>query len=77
MWTFGIWTIGLLVHQVNTLKEVLKMKQNFEKNEAVTGKISFFEVGSFYSHHSICLNIGFQYRSFVWKWCVFNLSVLN
>ena len=45
MWTFGTWTFGLLVHQINTLKEVLKMKQNFEKNEAVTGKIPFFEVG--------------------------------
>ena len=31
----------------------------FPKNKVVTGKTPFFAIGSFYSHHSICLNIGF------------------
>ena len=38
---------------------VLKLKQNFQKNKVVTGKTPFFVIGSFCSHHSICLNIGF------------------
>ena len=29
------------------------------------------------TNHSVCLNIGFWYRSFIWKWCVFNLSAFN
>ena len=34
-------------------------------------------IGLFCAHHSICLNIGFCYGIFVWKWCVFNLSTFN
>ena len=33
-------------------------------------------IGTFCTHRSICLNIGFRYGSFVWKWCTFNLSAL-
>ena len=33
-----IWTFGWLVHQINSLYEVLKLKRNFRKNEVVTGK---------------------------------------
>ena len=71
-----IWAFGLL-HQIKSLLEVLKLKQNFQKNKLGTGKTPFFVLGPFYSHHSICLNIGFWYGSFVWKWCAFNLSAFN
>ena len=50
---------GSLVHQINSLKEVLKLKQNLQKNKIVTGKTPFFVIGPFCAHHSICLNIGF------------------
>ena len=40
------------------------MKQNFQKNKVVTGKIPFFVIGPFCSHHFIFLNIGFWYGSF-------------
>ena len=53
------------------------MTQNFQKYKEVTGKTPFFAIGPFCSHHFICLNIGFCYGSFVWKWCVFNLSAFS
>ena len=49
------------------VKEVLKLKQNFQKNIVVTCKTSFFMIGPFCTHHSICPNVGFWYGSFVWK----------
>ena len=52
-------TVIWLVHQINTFEEILKLKQNFQKNKVVTGKTPFFEIGPFCTHHSICLNIGF------------------
>ena len=55
----GIWVFGSLVHRINSLKEVLKLKQNFQKNEVVTGKTPFFVIGPFRTHHSICLKIVF------------------
>ena len=60
-----IWAFGFLVQQINSLWEVLKLKQNFRKNKVVTGKTPLFVLGLFCSHHSICLNIGFWYCSFV------------
>ena len=30
--------------------------------------------GPFCTHHSVCLNIGFWYGSFAWKWYVFNMA---
>ena len=57
-----IWAFGLLVHQINSLQEILKLKQNYLVNtvkKVVTGKTPFFVVGPFCTHHSICLNIGF------------------
>ena len=54
-----IWTFGSLVHQINSFQEVLKLKQIFQKNKAVTGKTPLFVVGQFCSCHSICVNIGF------------------
>ena len=54
-----IWAFGLLVQQINSLEEVLKLKQNFQKNEVVAGKTPFFLIGPFCSHRSICLNIDF------------------
>ena len=54
-----IWTFGSLVHQINSFQEVLKLKQIFKKNKAVTGKTPLFVIGPFCSRHSICLNIDF------------------
>ena len=42
-----------LVHQINSLYEVLKVKQNFRKNEVVTGETPIFVIGPFCTHHSI------------------------
>ena len=53
------------------------MTQNFQKYKEVTGKTPFFAIGPFCRHHFICPNIGFCYGSFVWKWCVFNLSAFT
>ena len=36
-----IWTFAWLVYQINSLYEVLKLKQNFQKNKVVTGKTPF------------------------------------
>ena len=53
---------------VNQLfKEVLILKLISLKNEVITGKSQFFVVGTFCTTHLICLNIGFQQGSFVWK----------
>ena len=57
----AIWAFGSFVHQINSLKEVLKLKQNFQKNKLVTGKTPFFAIGPFFTHHSICLNTDFWY----------------
>ena len=51
--------IWWLVHQVNSLSEVIELKQNFQKIKEVTGKILLFVTGPFFTHHSICLNNGF------------------
>ena len=48
-------TYGSLVYQINSLEEVLKLKQNFQKNKVVTGKTPFFVIGPFSTHHSSCL----------------------
>ena len=55
IWVVGtsIWVFGLLV------QEILKLKQNFQKNEVVTDKTPFHVIGSFCTHHSTCLNIDF------------------
>ena len=53
------WTFWSLVHQINSFQELLKLKQIFQKNEAVTGKTPLFVIGQFCSRHSIFLNIGF------------------
>ena len=42
-----LWAFGLLIHQVNSSKEVLKLKQNFQKNKVVTGQTAFFAKGPF------------------------------
>ena len=72
-----ILTFGLLVHQINSFYEVLKLEQIFQKTKVVTGKTPLFVIGPFFSRHSICLNIGFWQSSFERKWCVFNLSGFN
>ena len=64
-----------MVHQINSIKEVLKLKQIFQKNKLATGKNSTLcVIGPFCGRYSICLNIGFWQSSFEWKWCVFNFS---
>ena len=40
-----------LVHQINILLVVLKLKQNFQKNKVV--KALFFVIGPFCTHNSI------------------------
>ena len=52
-----IWTFGLLVHKINSIKEVLKLKQIFQQNKVVTGKTPLFVIGPFRSRHSICLKL--------------------
>ena len=48
-----------MLHQINSLHEVLKLKQNFRKNKVVTGKTPFFVIGPFCTPDSICLINGF------------------
>ena len=67
----GIWASGLLVHQINSHKRFLNWNKIFKKKVG-TGKAPFFVIRPFCTHHFICLNIGFWYGSFVWKWCLFN-----
>ena len=62
-----IWPFGEGVHQMKSSEEVLKLTQNFQKNEIVTGKIQFFEMVPFFTPHSICLYIGLWEGSFLWK----------
>ena len=50
------------VQQINYLQEALKLKQNFQKNKAVTGKTTLFVIGPFFTHHLICL--------LIWKFCM-------
>ena len=54
-----LWAFGSLEQQINSLKEVLKLKENFKKNKVVNGETRFFVIGPFCTHHSICLNTGF------------------
>ena len=72
-----IWRFGSLANQINSFKEVLQLKQKFKKNKVVTGKTSFFVIGPLCTHHSVCLNIGFWYDSFIWKCWVFNLGAFK
>ena len=58
---------GWLVHQIKYLLEVLKLKQNFQKNNLCPFRTS----------HFICRSVGFWQGSFVWKWRIFNLSNFN
>ena len=51
--------MDIVIHEVNSLQEVLKLKQNFQINIAVTGKTLFFVIGPFCTSHSFSLNIGF------------------
>ena len=46
-WKVRIWTFGWLLHQINSIYEVPKLKQNFRKRKVVTGKTPFFVIGQF------------------------------
>ena len=59
-----------MVHQINSLCEVLKLKQYFPQKKVVSGKAPFFVIGPICTPHSLCLNIGFWQSSFVGKCCV-------
>ena len=48
----------------------------FSKNKVVAGKTPFFEIGPFCNHHSIFLNIGCWYVSFLWN-DAFSILVLS
>ena len=74
VWT---WIFRWLVHQINYLYEVVRLKQSFRKNKVLTVKTPFFAIGPFYNPHFICLNIGFLQSNFAWKCGVFNLSSFN
>ena len=54
-----IWTLRRLVYRINSLYEVLRLKQNFRKNKVVAAKTPSFVIGQFYTLGSICLNIEF------------------
>ena len=73
----GIWAFESLVHQINSLEGVLKLKQNFQKNKLVTGKTSFFVIGLFCVHHSNCLNKWFLICQFCMDMMLFNLNAFN
>ena len=48
------------IHQVNSLLQVPKLKQNLKKiNKVVTVKTPFVAIGQFCTHHYNCLNIDF------------------
>ena len=48
-----IWTFGFFVHQINYFYEILKLKQNFRKDEVATGKTLFFVIGLFCTPHFV------------------------
>ena len=73
-----IWTIRSLVHQINCLLEVLKLKLNFPKNKVVTGKILFFVIGPISTHQSICFNIALaSYIAVLYGNDAFSILVLS
>ena len=72
-----IWTFGWLLHQMNSIYEVPKLKQNFRKKKVVTDKTPFFVIGQFCTPHSICFNIGFWQSSFVRICYIVNPSTFN
>ena len=53
-----IWVVGTS-NQINSMYEVPKLKQNFQKRKVVTDKTPFFVIGQFCTPHSIYLKIGF------------------
>ena len=55
LWFFRkvwMWTFGWLVYQINSLNEILKLKQNSQKNKVDTGKTSFSVISPFFTPHS-------------------------
>ena len=72
-----IWTFGALVHQINSLYEVRKLKQNLRKNKVVTGKTPFFVIGPFCTPHSICYLISASDRDVLYGNVVFSILALQ
>ena len=54
-----IWTLGSLVHQINSFLKVLKLKQIFQKNKVVTSRTPLFVIGLLCSRYSVCLKTAF------------------
>ena len=56
---------GQLLQKINYLEEFLILQLIFLQNEVLSGKCPFFVTGTFYTPHSICLNIGIWQAGFV------------
>ena len=65
----GIWVVGTSnqIFVKKFLKILKKLLKIFKKNKVITGKTPSYAIGPFCTHHSICLDIEFLYKSFVLK----------
>ena len=72
-----IWTFGSFLQQLNSLYEVLVMKQNCQKNKVVTHKNPFFVIVHFILPIIFVLALAFYSAVFIGKCCLFNLSSFN
>ena len=68
---------GQLVHLINSLEEVLILKEYFQENKVVTDQTCCFSMSIVYFPFYLSYSIGFWQGSFVWKYCDFNLSALD
>ena len=76
-WNMEIWVVGTS-NQLFVRGSSVETKCSKKSiNKAVTGKTPFFVIGLFCTYHFVCLNIGFCYGSFIWKWCFFYLRAFN
>ena len=72
-----IWAFGYLVHQSNSLEDVVKLEPNFRKNKVVTGKTRFVMIVHFVLPILFVLTLNFWQSSFVWKCRLFTLSTFD
>ena len=70
-----IWTEAKFP-KINVPKVWIWTETKFSKNKVVAGKTPFFVTGPFYTSHSICLNTGFWYGSFVSKYFALSLKTI-
>ena len=69
-----IWVVGI---SNQPFRRDSYSEVNFLKNKVVTGKTPSSVISALCTFHSIYFNIGFWQVSFVWKYCTFNLIILN